>query len=74
VITPVEKGLGIGAIVGIVLAIAVALGLLIFGGKKGYDYYQGQREKITATSANPLYQAKNSDMVNPMYSSETGNA
>jgi hypothetical protein len=39
-LSPTAQGLSYGAIAGIVVAAAVAAGLLIFGSKKGYDYFQ----------------------------------
>eukprot|EP01133_Synstelium_polycarpum_P012118 gene12118-14176_t len=55
-------------IAGIVVAAAVALGLAIFGGKKGYDYWKDtQNHKINVSSANPLYEANPTGGENPMF-------
>eukprot|EP01132_Coremiostelium_polycephalum_P006198 gene6198-7720_t len=64
--------LGAAATAGIVIGGAVALGLAIFGGKKGYDYWKSSKqEKMTAATANPLYEGSPNNGENPLYSSTT---
>ncbi|GAM20012.1 hypothetical protein SAMD00019534_031870 [Acytostelium subglobosum LB1] len=44
-----------GVITGFVVAAAVALAIMIFGGRKGYDYWkQSTNNKISGMSSNPL--------------------
>ncbi|EGG23347.1 PA14 domain-containing protein [Cavenderia fasciculata] len=58
----------VGVIAGVVVAGAVALGVAVFGGKKGYDYWKEHREnKISAATSNPLYETKPGTGENPLY-------
>eukprot|EP01132_Coremiostelium_polycephalum_P001200 gene1200-1513_t len=56
-------------IAGVTVAGAVALGIAIFGGKKGYDYWKESRNnKISVSNSNPLYeQNANAGGENPLY-------
>ncbi|GAM22481.1 hypothetical protein SAMD00019534_056560 [Acytostelium subglobosum LB1] len=57
-----------GVIAGIVVAGAVALAVIIFGGKKGYDHWKSANEnKITTTSSNPLYTENPASGTNPLF-------
>ncbi|GAM24702.1 hypothetical protein SAMD00019534_078770 [Acytostelium subglobosum LB1] len=57
-----------GVIAGVVVAAAVALAIMIFGGKKGYDYWkQSTNNKISGMSSNPLYNEKPGNGSNPLY-------
>eukprot|EP01133_Synstelium_polycarpum_P006160 gene6160-7132_t len=63
-----------GVIAGIVVAAAIAAGLAVFGGKKGYDYWKTtQNQKISGSISNPMYELNpNANGDNPLYGS--GNA
>ncbi|GAM19978.1 hypothetical protein SAMD00019534_031530 [Acytostelium subglobosum LB1] len=57
-----------GVIAAIVVAGAVALAIMIFGGKKGYDYWKNSREnKIASLNSNPLYTQNPASGNNPLY-------
>ncbi|GAM19977.1 hypothetical protein SAMD00019534_031520 [Acytostelium subglobosum LB1] len=57
-----------GVIAAIVVAGAVALAIMIFGGKKGYDYWKNSRDhKIASLNSNPLYTQNPASGNNPMY-------
>jgi len=61
-----------GALAGIIIGAAAAAGLLIFGGKKGYDYYNARNEKLSGgVSGNPLYEEKPTSGVNPLFSHQS---
>ncbi|GAM20098.1 hypothetical protein SAMD00019534_032730 [Acytostelium subglobosum LB1] len=56
-----------GVIAGVVVAAAVALAALIYGGKKGYDHWNQHRNMTnTGTNMNPLYQPSPNNQVNPL--------
>ncbi|GAM23795.1 hypothetical protein SAMD00019534_069700, partial [Acytostelium subglobosum LB1] len=66
----VKAGVAVGAaaIAGIVVGAVVALSLMIFGGKKGYDYWKLNKEaKMTVSSSNPLYTNNPNQGTNPFY-------
>ncbi|GAM23199.1 hypothetical protein SAMD00019534_063740 [Acytostelium subglobosum LB1] len=68
--TAVKVGVSIGAaaIAGIILAGAVAIGLAIFGGKKGYEYWKmSQDQRIAGSNNNPLYEPSPNNQENPLY-------
>jgi len=65
-LTPLQKGLGGGAIAGIIIAVLVAILALTFGGKKGYDTYMKYKSDMAAVSDNPLY-APRVEADNPLY-------
>jgi len=55
-------------IAGVTVAGAVALGLAIFGGKKGYDYWKETHDnKISMATENPLYVQNPASAENPLY-------
>ncbi|KYQ93819.1 PA14 domain-containing protein [Tieghemostelium lacteum] len=69
----VKTGVAIGAAAtaGIVIGGAVALGLAIFGSKKTYDYWKTTRDtKMSAAVDNPLFQASNNSVENPLFDAE----
>jgi len=70
-LTPAEKGIGGGAIAGIVVGAAAAAALVALGSKKGYDYYQSKQAAVTGISSNPLYEASKTNMENPLYESNS---
>ncbi|KYQ89300.1 PA14 domain-containing protein [Tieghemostelium lacteum] len=60
--------LGAAATAGIVIGGAVALGLAIFGGQRGYMYWKNQKnQKMTSSTANPLYESNPNNAQNPLY-------
>eukprot|EP01133_Synstelium_polycarpum_P014085 gene14085-16607_t len=61
-------------IAGIVVACAVAEGLAIFGGKKGYDYWKLTNDnQIGSTQSNPLYENKKGGSGdNPLFDVNSG--
>ncbi|EGC36088.1 hypothetical protein DICPUDRAFT_87578 [Dictyostelium purpureum] len=62
-------------IAGVTVAGAVALGIFLYGGKKGYDYWKhSQSIKFTNSSSNPLYVQSSNAGTNPLYSEEGANA
>ncbi|KAF2072260.1 hypothetical protein CYY_006414 [Polysphondylium violaceum] len=55
-------------IAGVTVAGAVALGLAIFGGKKGYDYWKESRgANFSSSNSNPLYVQNPNGGENPLY-------
>lgn len=66
------KVVSTSVIAGVTVAGAAALGLAIFGGKKGYDYWKDtQGDKISMANSNPLYEAKNANGgENPLYTAD----
>ncbi|KAF2078236.1 hypothetical protein CYY_000426 [Polysphondylium violaceum] len=59
-------------IAGVTVAGAVALGLAIFGGKKGYDYWKETHDnKISMATENPLYVQNPASAENPLYTGNT---
>ncbi|GAM23054.1 hypothetical protein SAMD00019534_062290 [Acytostelium subglobosum LB1] len=63
-----------GVIAGVVVAGAVALGLMIFGGKKGYDYWkQNKDNKMSASNSNPMYTPSPNNAENPLYDPAANN-
>ncbi|EFA76162.1 PA14 domain-containing protein [Heterostelium album PN500] len=57
-----------GVIAGIVVAGAVALAIMVFGGKKGYDYWKNhQEQKISNLNSNPLYTVNPNSGNNPLF-------
>jgi len=59
-------------IAGVTVAGAVALGLAIFGGKKGYDYWKESRgSTFSSSNSNPLYVQNPNGGENPLYASTT---
>ncbi|KYQ89654.1 PA14 domain-containing protein [Tieghemostelium lacteum] len=69
------KVVSTSVIAGVSVAGAVALGLAIFGGKKGYDHWKETRgNTISMASSNPLYEANTStNGENPLYNNNTAN-
>ncbi|KYQ90108.1 PA14 domain-containing protein [Tieghemostelium lacteum] len=63
------KVVSTSVIAGVTVAGAVAVGLAIFGGKKGYDYWKETRgNKIQMASSNPLYEGNAANGgENPLY-------
>ncbi|EAL61363.1 PA14 domain-containing protein [Dictyostelium discoideum AX4] len=60
----------VGVAVGVAVGGAIALGVFIFAGKKGYDYWKASQGVTMATSnANPLYESNPSGGENPIYTS-----
>ena len=57
-----------GIIAVIVVASAVAAGAVIFGGRKGYQYWKSGREtQMTSVVDNPLYKSAGSTVENRLY-------
>ncbi|KAM9985480.1 hypothetical protein ACTFIZ_009005 [Dictyostelium cf. discoideum] len=55
-------------IAGVTVAAVVGLGIFIYGGKKGYDYYQDNKGKeLTGANSNPLYKESDNAGQNPLY-------
>mmetsp|Transcript_23848 Transcript_23848/g.33421 ORF Transcript_23848/g.33421 Transcript_23848/m.33421 type:complete len:1051 (+) Transcript_23848:230-3382(+) len=59
-----------GALAGVIIAVAAAVGLMSFGGYKGYEFYKKQFESSNAVQDNPLYKEKRPAVDNPLYSPE----
>jgi hypothetical protein len=59
-----------GALAGIIIAVGAAVGLMSYGGYRGYGFYKNQFQKSNAVQDNPLYKEKNPTMNNPLYDSE----
>ncbi|KAK5584297.1 hypothetical protein RB653_005905 [Dictyostelium firmibasis] len=55
-------------IAGVTVAGAVALGVFLYGGKKGYDYWQENKSRgMTGASNNPMYKESENAGQNPLY-------
>ncbi|KAN0038730.1 hypothetical protein ACTA71_000916 [Dictyostelium dimigraforme] len=55
-------------IAGVTVAGAVALGIFIYGGKRGYDYWKETRNvQFSGSNSNPLYQQSPNGGLNPLY-------
>ncbi|KAM9968087.1 hypothetical protein ACTFIW_002520 [Dictyostelium discoideum] len=55
-------------IAGVTVAAVVGLGIFLYGGKKGYDYYQDNKSKgMTGANSNPLYKESDNAGQNPLY-------
>ncbi|KAK5583879.1 hypothetical protein RB653_005483 [Dictyostelium firmibasis] len=55
-------------VAGVTVAGAIALGIFLYGGKKGYDYWQDNKSKgLTGASSNPLYKESDNAGQNPFY-------
>jgi len=65
-----DTGLSLGAIAGITIGAAVGLAILIFGGKKGYDYYHKLGTHMDGTQNNPMYKDPNTGGNNPFYADD----
>jgi len=60
--------IGAGAAAGIAIGAAAAVGLLGYGGKKGYELYKNHANmKNAPVQDNPLYEATNANSDNPLY-------
>jgi len=66
-LTPLEQGLSLGAIIAIAIGGSVALGIFVFGGKKGYDLYKKYKVPQDQLKNNPLYQDPGNSGVSPFY-------
>ncbi|KAM9956446.1 hypothetical protein ACTFIR_003162 [Dictyostelium discoideum] len=62
-------------IAGSTVAGAVALGVFLYGGKKGYDYWKDSRNiSMGSSNSNPLYEEQQTGRgVNPMYDDPVAN-
>jgi len=60
-------GIGAGAIAGIAIAGAAVVGLASFGGKKGYDVWKANRNKLEGGGASPIYDHGGRTGVNPLH-------
>lgn len=68
--TPAIKaavGVSAGAIAGIAVGGAAAVGLGVFGGKKGYDAYMRNKSNMSGAQANPMYTDSGRTGQNPFY-------
>jgi hypothetical protein len=65
-LTPAEKGIGAGAIAGIVIGAAAIAAFAVFGGKKGYDLYTKRLGSESVVHDNPIYE-DNKVGENPLY-------
>jgi len=64
-------GITAGAAAGIAIGGAAAVGLIGFGGKKGYDIWQAHAQTMNSgVSNNPLYEASENSGTNPLYGSD----
>ncbi|KAN0028302.1 hypothetical protein ACTFIV_010143 [Dictyostelium citrinum] len=55
-------------IAGVTVAAVVGLGIFLYGGKKGYDYWQeNKRRGMTGANSNPLYKESDNAGQNPLY-------
>ncbi|KAN0028303.1 hypothetical protein ACTFIV_010144 [Dictyostelium citrinum] len=55
-------------IAGVTVAAVVGLGIFLYGGKKGYDYWQDNKSKgMTGANSNPLYKESDNAGQNPLY-------
>jgi hypothetical protein len=60
-------GIGAGAIAGIAIGGAAAVGLGVFGGKKGFDAYMRNRNNMSGAQSNPMYTDSGRTGQNPFY-------
>jgi len=66
-LTPAQKGLGAGAVALIVVGAVAGVVGLVFGSKKGYDYYKLKSAVPVSIQNNPFYLEKKSEWDNPLY-------
>ena len=63
----VGASIGAGVIAAIAIGGAAAVGLGVFGGKKGYDVWQKNRNQMSGASSNPMYNDSGRTGQNPFY-------
>jgi hypothetical protein len=66
-LSPTVKGISAGILAVIIIAGAIGIGVLAFGGKKGYDLLVNAKMPTEGVMVSPLYQDNNLKGTNPMY-------
>jgi hypothetical protein len=63
----VGASIGAGVIAAIAIGAAAAVGLGLFGGKKGYDAWIKNKNSMSGASSNPMYNDSGRTGQNPFY-------
>jgi len=73
---PTAVKIGGGVIAGIAVGALAFVGIIAFGGKKGYDYWAARSNvgPDIKVDDNPLYEMKNKEVDNPLFEGANDNA